>query len=253
MKTKRIIPCLDVKDGFVVKGINFNGIKAVADPVELGEEYYRQGADELVFLDISATNEKRQTIKDMVERVSEKIFIPFTVGGGIRTVDDMKEVLRAGADKVSLNSAAVKNPSLISEGAKYFGTQCIVIAIDAKKRDDGSGWNVYVNGGTKDTGLDAIEWAIKAQELGCGEILLTSIDCDGMTKGFDIELNNAITDVVDIPVIASGGCGSIEDFYDVFSNTDVEAALAASIFHYGRSSIGDVKSYLDEKNICVRL
>lgn len=253
MKTKRIIPCLDVKNGHVVKGINFNGIKEVADPVELGKKYYEEGADELVFLDISATIENRKTIKDMVKRVSENIFIPFTVGGGIRTLEDMKDILRAGADKVSLNSAAINNPSLISDGAKYFGTQCIVVAIDTKKRHDGSGWNVYINGGTKDTGIDAVYWAMKSESLGCGEILLTSIDCDGMTNGFDIELNNEIERKVNIPIIASGGCGVKEDFYDLFSKTNVEAGLAASIFHYNVSSIREVKSYLNEKKICIRI
>lgn len=253
MKTKRIIPCLDIKDGSVVKGINFNGIKAVADPVDLARVYYEQGADELVLLDISATNEHRGTIKSIVKLVSEQIFIPFTVGGGIRNIDDIKEILRSGADKVSLNSAAVSNPQLIKEASEYYGAQCIVIAIDAKRREDNSGWNVYVHGGMDDTGIDAVQWAKKAENLGCGEILLTSIDKDGMTNGFDIELNREISKSVSIPVIASGGCGDINDFYDVFKLTDVDAALAASIFHYGKYSVQDIKKDLESKNINVRI
>lgn len=252
MHTKRIIPCLDVDNGRVVKGVNFVDIKDVGDPVELGKFYNEQGADELVFLDITATHEKRGIMADVVRRISEEIFIPFTVGGGLRSIDDIKEILRAGADKISLNSSAVSNPRLIEEGAYYFGSQCIVLAIDGKMRADGSGWNVFVNGGRKDTGIDVLKWIEKAQKLGAGEILLTSMDADGTKTGFDLEFTKCVNNFVDIPVIASGGCGSLDDFYQVFEQTNVDAALAASLFHYGELTIGEVKNYLSGKNIPVR-
>lgn len=253
MHTKRIIPCLDVKEGRVVKGINFVGLKEVGDPVDLAREYYEQGADELVFLDITATHEQRDTMVHVVEKVAREIFIPFTVGGGIRTVEDIQKMLRAGADKVSLNSAAVKDPELIKKGAERFGNQCIVLAVDGRKRADGSGWNVVVNGGRVDTGLDLINWVKKGVELGAGEILLTSMDADGTKAGFDIELCKAVRDVVSVPVIASGGCGSLEHFYEVFEKEAADAALAASLFHYGELTVGQVKKYLDEKGISVRI
>lgn len=252
MHTKRIIPCLDVKDGKVVKGVNFVGLQEVGDPVELAYEYYQQGADELVFLDITATHEARDTISELCEQVAAKIFIPFTVGGGIRTIDDIKRILRSGADKVSLNSAAVRNPDLIKEGAKIFGSQCIVVAIDAKQRATKDGWNVVINGGRIDTGIDVLEWVKKIQELGAGEILLTSMDQDGRKQGFDIPLLSAVNQIADIPVIASGGCGSLEHFYDVFAKNAADAALAASLFHYGELSVGEVKDYLSYRNIPVR-
>lgn len=253
MHTKRIIPCLDVKDGHVVKGINFVGLKEVGDPVELAKSYYEQGADELVFLDITATHEQRDTMVQVVEKVASAIFIPFTVGGGIRSVEDIRKMLLAGADKVSLNSAAVKNPKLIQEGAAIFGNQCIVLAVDGKKRQDGSGWNVYVNGGRVDTGLDLLTWVKQAVELGAGEILLTSMDADGTKQGFDIALCKAVRDIVDVPVIASGGCGSLQHFVEVFDEDAADAALAASMFHYGEVSVPQVKRYLKEKGIAVRL
>lgn len=253
MHTKRIIPCLDVKDGKVVKGINFVGLKEVGDPVNLARSYYEQGADELVFLDITATNEERDTMVHVVEQVAKEIFIPFTVGGGIRSVGDIRKMLLAGADKVSLNSAAVKNKELIREGAAQFGNQCIVLAVDAKRRSDDSGWNVYVNGGRSDTGLDVLQWVKEGVSLGAGEILLTSMDADGTKQGFDIALCKAVRDIVDVPVIASGGCGSLADFYDVFEAEASDAALAASMFHYGEVSIQEVKEYLQEKGIAVRL
>ena len=253
MHTKRIIPCLDVKDGRVVKGINFVGLKEVGDPVELAKSYYEQGADELVFLDITATHEQRDTMVQVVEKVASAIFIPFTVGGGIRSVEDIRKMLLAGADKVSLNSAAVKNPKLIQEGAALFGNQCIVLAVDGKKRQDGSGWNVYVNGGRVDTGLDLLTWVKQAVELGAGEILLTSMDADGTKQGFDIALCKAVRDIVDVPVIASGGCGSLQHFVEVFDEDAADAALAASMFHYGEVSVPQVKRYLKEKGIAVRL
>ncbi|MBU5315521.1 imidazole glycerol phosphate synthase subunit HisF [Clostridium bornimense] len=252
MLTKRIIPCLDVKEGKVVKGINFVGIKDVGDPVEIAKVYNAEGADELVFLDITASFEERKTMIDVVERTSREVFIPLTVGGGVNSIEDIKNLLRAGADKVSINSAAVRNPSLISEGAESFGSQCIVVAIDGKRRADG-GFNVYVKGGREDTGIDAIEWAKKVEELGAGEILLTSMDKDGTRDGFDIEFLNEVLKVVNIPVIASGGCGDIDSFYEVFKETDCDAALAASIFHYKEATIGEVKEYLHERNIEVRL
>lgn len=253
MHTKRIIPCLDVKDGRVVKGINFVGLEEVGDPVELAKSYYEQGADELVFLDITATHEQRDTMVQVVEKVASAIFIPFTVGGGIRSVEDIRKMLLAGADKVSLNSAAVKNPKLIQEGAAIFGNQCIVLAVDGKKRQDGSGWDVYVNGGRVDTGLDLLTWVKQAVELGAGEILLTSMDADGTKQGFDIALCKAVRDIVDVPVIASGGCGSLQHFVEVFDEDAADAALAASMFHYGEVSVPQVKRYLKEKGIAVRL
>ena len=253
MHTKRIIPCLDVKDGRVVKGINFVGLKEVGDPVELAKSYYEQGADELVFLDITATHEQRDTMVQVVEKVASAIFIPFTVGGGIRSVEDIRKMLLADADKVSLNSAAVKNPKLIQEGAAIFGNQCIVLAVDGKKRQDGSGWNVYVNGGRVDTGLDLLTWVKQAVELGAGEILLTSMDADGTKQGFDIALCKAVRDIVDVPVIASGGCGSLQHFAEVFDEDAADAALAASMFHYGEVSVPQVKRYLKERGIAVRL
>mgnify|MGYP002769406118 FL=1 len=251
MLTKRIIPCLDVKDGQVVKGIHFVGLKEVGDPVALAKKYYSDGADELVFLDISATVEKRKTMVDVVRRVAKEIFIPFTVGGGISTIEDVRAMLMAGADKVSLNSAAIRNPSLIEEASKRFGNQCIVLAVDAKKRADNTGWNVYVEGGRKDTGIDCMEWILKGVSLGAGEILLTSMDADGTKEGFDLELYKAVSKIVNVPVIASGGCGKLEDFKLVLEVSD--AALAASIFHYEESSVQNVKKYLKEEGVAVRL
>lgn len=251
MLTKRIIPCLDVKDGQVVKGIHFVGLKEVGDPVVLAKKYYSDGADELVFLDISATVEKRKTMVDVVRRVAKEIFIPFTVGGGISTIEDVRAMLMAGADKVSLNSAAIRNPSLIEEASKRFGNQCIVLAVDAKKRADNTGWNVYVEGGRKDTGIDCMEWILKGVSLGAGEILLTSMDADGTKEGFDLELYKAVSKIVNVPVIASGGCGKLEDFKSALEVSD--AALAASIFHYEESSVQNVKKYLKEEGVAVRL
>ena len=253
MHRKRIVPCLDVRAGKVVKGINFVGIKEVGDPVELAKMYYEQGADELVFLDITATHEGRGIMKNVVERVAENIFIPFTVGGGLKTMDDIKTILRAGADKISLNSAAVRNKRLIEEGAYTFGNQCIVLAVDARRRADNSGWNVVIEGGRKDTGIDALKWIAEGTQIGAGEILLTSMDADGTKKGFDIELTKAVSNLTNVPVIASGGCGSLEHFYDVFNEADADAALAASLFHYGELTVGQVKEYLDEKKIAVRI
>ena len=246
MHTKRIIPCLDVRDGKVVKGINFVGIKEIGDPVLLGEYYYNQGADELVFLDITASHENRGIMEKVVERVAEKIFIPFTVGGGLRNIEDIKRILRAGADKVSLNSAAVRNKGLIKEGAYYFGNQCIVLAVDAKRRQDNKGWNVFVNGGRIDTGINVLKWIEEATKLGAGEILLTSMEADGTKNGFDIELIKRANEVTNVPIIASGGCGKIEDFLEVFKDGMADAALAASLFHYGEISIQEVKKYLKE-------
>lgn len=253
MITKRIIPCLDVNNGRVVKGVNFVNLIDAGDPVEIAAAYDRAGADEVVFLDITASSDNRATTVDMVRRVAEKVFIPFTVGGGIRTVDDFKAILREGADKVSVNSAAIMNPSLISEAADKFGSQCVVVAIDAKRRPDGSGWNIYKNGGRVDMGIDAVEWAMKANKLGAGEILLTSMDCDGTKSGYDIELTRTISDNVSIPVIASGGAGSLEHFYDAFNEGKADAALAASLFHFKELEIREVKQYLREKGISVRL
>jgi len=253
MHTKRIIPCLDVKEGRVVKGINFEGLVDVGDPVALAEHYNKQGADELVFLDITATHEKRGIMEKVVQSVAEKIFIPFTVGGGLQTLEDIKSILRAGADKISLNSAAVRNKNLIKEGAFYFGNQCIVLAADAKKRSDNTGWNVVINGGRIDTGIDLLKWVEEATELGAGEILLTSMDADGTKKGFDLELTKAVSDITSVPVIASGGCGCLKDFYDVFENNVADAALAASLFHYGELTVDEVKKYLNDRNISVRV
>lgn len=253
MITRRIIPCLDVRDGKVVKGINFVGLKEVGDPVSLAEEYYAQGADELVFLDITATHEHRDTMVHIVEKTAERIFMPFTVGGGIRTVDDIRRILRAGADKVSLNSAAVRNPDLISQGAAMFGDQCIVLAVDGRMRSDQSGWNVVINGGRIDTGLDAIEWIREGVRRGAGEILLTSMDADGTKQGYDLQFLRAVRQAVSVPVIASGGCGSLEHFHEVFAEDAADAALAASLFHYGELTVGEVKQYLKEKGVPVRL
>lgn len=253
MHTKRIIPCLDVKDGKVVKGINFVGLKEVGDPVDLAKSYYEQGADELVFLDITATHEQRDTMVHVVERVASEIFIPFTVGGGIRSIEDIRKMLLAGADKVSLNSAAVNDPQLIKEGAQMFGNQCIVLAVDGRMREDQSGWNVVINGGRIDTGMDLLEWVKQGVALGAGEILLTSMDADGTKQGFDIALCKAVRDIVDVPVIASGGCGSLAHFAQVFEEEASDAALAASMFHYGEVTIPQVKEYLKEKGIAVRI
>ena len=252
MYTKRIIPCLDINAGRVVKGVNFVNLIDAGDPVEQAILYDKEGADELVFLDITASSDKRDTVVDMVERVAEQLFIPFTVGGGIRTVDDFKKILRAGADKVAVNSAAIMNPELISEAALKFGSQCVVVAIDAKRRVDGSGWNIYKNGGRVDMGIDAIEWAVKACKLGAGEILLTSMDKDGTKNGFDNELTRLVSDSVNIPVIASGGAGSKQDFYDTFVDGHADAALAASLFHFKELAIADLKDYLNDKGISVR-
>ncbi len=251
MLAKRIIPCLDVRDGKVVKGINFVGIKEVGDPVECAAEYDRQGADEIVFLDITASNEGRGTMLDVVRRTAQKVFVPLTVGGGIRTIDDFRDTLRAGADKVSVNSAAVKNPQLIKEAADIFGCQCVVVAIDAKKCEDGH-YTVVINGGRIDMGIDAVEWAKKAEELGAGEILLTSMDTDGVKGGFDLDMLNAVCSVVKIPVIASGGCGKLEHFTEVFEKTNASAALAASLFHYKELTVGEVKEELARHDIPVR-
>ena len=252
MHTKRIIPCLDVKEGRVVKGVNFVGLKDVGNPVDLAEYYYKAGADELVFLDITATHEGRGIMRRVVEKVAEKIFIPFTVGGGLKNLEDIKEILRAGADKVSLNSAAVRDKQLIKKGAYYFGNQCIVLAVDAKKREDNTGWNVVINGGRIDTGIDALRWIEEGIRLGAGEILLTSMDADGTKKGFDIELTKSVSNITNVPVIASGGCGELEHFYEVFKDEVADAALAASLFHYGELSVEEVKKYLKDRNIRVR-
>ena len=252
MHTKRIIPCLDVHGGRVVKGVNFVNLRDAGDPVEIAGAYDRAGADELVFLDITASSDARKTVVDMVRRVAEKVFIPFTVGGGIRTVEDFRAILREGADKVSVNSSAIMRPELISEAADKFGSQCVVVAIDAKRRSDKSGWNVYKNGGRIDTGLDVLEWAQKAQKLGAGEILLTSMDCDGTKAGYDIELTRAVSDLVSIPVIASGGAGTLEHFREALTEGGADAALAASLFHYKELEIAQVKEYLKEKGVPVR-
>ena len=252
MFTKRIIPCLDVNDGRVVKGVNFVNLIDAGDPVAIAEAYDKAGADELVFLDITASSDARNTVVDMVRKVAEKVFIPFTVGGGIRTVDDFKVILREGADKVSVNSAAIVRPELISEAADKFGSQCVVVAIDAKRRKDG-GWNIFKNGGRVDMGLDAVEWAMKAEKLGAGEILLTSMDCDGTKAGYDLELTRMISENVSIPVIPSGGAGTKEHFYDAFNEGKADAALAASLFHFKELEIMDLKQYLREKGISVRI
>ena len=252
MFTKRIIPCLDVNNGRVVKGVNFVNLRDAGDPVEIAAAYDKAGADELVFLDITATSDGRNTVVDMVRRVAEKVFIPFTVGGGIRTVEDYKVLLREGADKISINSSAINRPELISEAADKFGSQCVVVAIDARKREDGSGWNVYKNGGRIDVGIDAVEWAKKADELGAGEILLTSMDCDGTKAGYDIELTRQIAQNVSIPVIASGGAGTKEHFYEALTEGMADAALAASLFHYKELEIKEVKDYLAGRGVSVR-
>ena len=252
MLTKRIIPCLDVKDGRVVKGINFVNLRDAGDPVEVAKAYDAAGADEVVCLDITASSDQRNTVVDMVRKVAQQVFIPFTVGGGIRTVDDFKALLREGADKISVNSAAIDNPQLIREAAEQFGSQCVVVAIDARRREDGTGWNVYKHGGRLDTGLDAVEWAIKANELGAGEILLTSMDCDGTKAGYDIELTRTIAEHVSIPVIASGGAGTKEHFYEALTEGKADAALAASLFHYKELEIMDLKNDLAERGVSVR-
>ena len=257
MLAKRIIPCLDVKDGRVVKGVNFVSLRDAGDPVECAKEYNLSGADELVFLDITATLEARDTVIDMVNKVADEIFIPFTVGGGIRTVDDIRAILNAGADKVSLNSAAVKNPDFIKEASDRFGAQCIVVAIDVKSREGReeefpSGYEVVIAGGTKPTGLDALEWAKRAVDLGCGEILLTSMDRDGTKSGFDNKITSLIADAVSVPVIASGGAGKMEDFYDGIVEGKADAVLAASLFHFGEIKISDLKDYLEKRDIPVR-
>lgn len=252
MHTKRIIPCLDVKDGKVVKGINFKGLINVGDPVELGKYYYEAGADELVFLDVTATHEGRGIMEKVVEKVAENIFIPFTVGGGICSIEDIKRILRAGADKVSLNSAAVNDKQLIKSGSYYFGNQCIVLAVDAKRNREIGRWEVMVNGGRINTGIDALRWIEEAVKLGAGEILLTSMDADGTKSGFDIELTRAVNNIVNVPVIASGGAGKKEDFYEVFKYAKADAALAASLFHYNQLEILELKDYLRSKKIDVR-
>ncbi|MBR4667806.1 MAG: imidazole glycerol phosphate synthase subunit HisF [Butyrivibrio sp.] len=253
MLTKRIIPCLDVNNGRVVKGINFVNLRDAGDPVSVGEAYSKAGADELVFLDITASNERRATVADMVREVAKKVFIPFTVGGGIRTVDDVRAILREGADKVSVNSAAIDRPELIAEAADKFGSQCVVLAIDAKRRADGSGWNIYKHGGRIDVGLDAIEWVKKAVDLGAGEILVTSMDCDGTKAGYDLELTRSVAEAVSVPVIASGGAGTMEHFYDALTEGKADAVLAASLFHYKEMEICDLKRYLRDKGVSVRL
>lgn len=252
MYAKRIIPCLDVHNGRVVKGVNFLNLRDAGDPVEIAKIYNQAGADELVFLDITATHEARATVLDMARRVAETVFIPFTIGGGIKTVEDFRLLLKEGADKISINSSAIRTPELISNAADKFGRQCVVVAIDAKRRQDGSGWNVYVNGGRIDTGLDAVEWAMKADQLGAGEILLTSMDCDGTKAGYDLELTRMISENVSIPVIASGGAGKMEHFKDALTEGKADAALAASLFHFREIEIRDLKDYLAGENVSVR-
>lgn len=253
MHTKRIIPCLDVNAGRVVKGVNFVNLRDAGDPVEIAAAYDAAGADELVFLDITASSDARNTVVDMVRAVAEKVFIPFTVGGGIRTVDDFRTLLREGADKISINSSAINTPELISDAADKFGSQCVVVAIDARRRADGSGWNIYKNGGRIDVGIDAIEWAMHVTELGAGEILLTSMDADGTKAGYDLELTRLISENVKVPVIASGGAGTLEHFYDALTEGKADAALAASLFHYKELEIVQVKEYLNKRGISVRL
>ena len=253
MHTKRIIPCLDVNKGRVVKGIQFVNLIDAGDPVEAAKAYDKAGADELVFLDITASSDGRDTVVDMVRRVAEQVFIPFTVGGGIRSTDDFRKLLREGADKVAVNSAAIMNPALISEAADKFGSQCVVLAVDAKRRADGSGWNIYKNGGRVDMGIDAIEWVAQAEKLGAGEILLTSMDCDGTKAGYDIELTKAVSECVKIPVIASGGAGTCGHFYDALTEGGADAALAASLFHFKELEIKEVKEYLGGKGVPVRI
>jgi cyclase len=253
MHTKRIIPCLDVHGGRVVKGVNFVNLRDAGDPVEIGKAYDEAGADELVFLDITATSDARETVVSMVREVANQVFIPFTVGGGIRSIDDIRALLREGADKVSLNSSAILEPELVARGAEKFGSQCIVVAIDAKRRKDGNGWSVYRSGGRIDVGIDAIEWAIKAESLGAGEILLTSMDCDGTKAGYDLELTSAIAQAVKIPVIASGGAGTLAHFEEAFTIGKADAALAASLFHYKELEIKEVKNFLKSAGIAVRI
>lgn len=250
MLTKRIIPCLDVKDGRVVKGVNFVQLRDAGDPVQIAEAYEKNKADEIVFLDITASFEERPIFLDIVRRTAEKVFMPLTVGGGINTLEDIRDLLKAGADKVSINTAAVKNPQFIKQAAERFGSQCIVVAIDARKK--GISWEVFTHGGRTPTGNDAVEWAVETERLGAGEILLTSMDCDGTKNGFDIPLTKTIAQNVHIPVIASGGAGKLEDFYNVLNETQADAALAASVFHYGEMKIADVKNYLTKKSIKVR-
>ncbi len=253
MHTKRVIPCLDIKDGRVVKGINFMNLRDAGDPADVAGAYDRAGADEVVFLDITASSDSRSTQLEWVRQVASRLFIPFTVGGGIRTVEDFRAILREGADKISVNSAAILNPELISDAADKFGSQCVVVAIDAKRRPDGSGWNIYKNGGRVDVGMDAVEWAAEAEKRGAGEILLTSMDRDGTRNGYDLELTRAVTDAVDIPVIASGGAGKPEHFRQALADAGAEAVLAASLFHYKELEIRQVKEYLREQGISVRL
>ncbi|MDE5748757.1 MAG: imidazole glycerol phosphate synthase subunit HisF [Acetatifactor sp.] len=253
MHTKRIIPCLDVKDGRVVKCVNFLNPRDAGDPAQAAAAYDREGADELVFLDINASADSRATQLEWVRQVASKVFIPFTVGGGIRTVEDFRAILREGADKIAVNSAAIMNPQLISDAADKFGSQCVVVAIDAKRRADGSGWNIYKNGGRVDMGIDALEWVKKAEQLGAGEILLTSMDGDGTKAGYDLELTKAVTDAVKIPVIASGGAGKLEHFYEALADAGAEAVLAASLFHYKELEIREVKEYLHSRGVSVRL
>ena len=253
MHTKRVSPCLDIKDGRVVKGINFMNLRDAGDPADVAGAYDRAGADEVVFLDITASSDSRSTQLEWVRQVASRLFIPFTVGGGIRTVEDFRAILREGADKISVNSAAILNPELISDAADKFGSQCVVVAIDAKRRPDGSGWNIYKNGGRVDVGMDAVEWAAEAEKRGAGEILLTSMDRDGTRNGYDLELTRAVTDAVDIPVIASGGAGKPEHFRQALADAGAEAVLAASLFHYKELEIRQVKEYLREQGISVRL
>ena len=252
MFTKRIIPCLDVNNGRVVKGVNFVNLRDAGDPVEIAAAYDKAGADEVVFLDITASSDQRGTVVEMVRRVAENVFIPFTVGGGIRTVEDFKILLREGADKISVNSAAISRPELIAEAADKFGSQCVVVAIDARRREDGTGWNIYKNGGRVDVGIDAVEWAVRAERLGAGEILLTSMDCDGTKAGYDIALTKEVAEHVSIPVIASGGAGCSEHFYEALTRGKADAALAASLFHYKELEISDLKDYLADKGVPVR-
>lgn len=252
MLSKRIIPCLDVKDGRVVKGVNFVGLRELGDPVERAREYYEQGADEIVFLDITATHERRGTIVDVVRETARRVFVPLTVGGGIREINDFRDILRAGADKISVNSAAVRNPELIREAADKFGNQCVVVAIDGRRQPDG-GWHVVVNGGRIDTGLDAVDWAKRACALGAGEILLTSMDADGTKNGFDLPFLNAVCEAAPIPVIASGGCGELGHFSELFEQTKADAALAASLFHEGTLTVREVKEHLRSHGVSVRL
>lgn len=253
MYAKRIIPCLDVHNGRVVKGVNFVNLRDAGDPVEVAKIYNQAGADELVFLDITATHEARSTVLDMARRVAETVFIPFTIGGGIKTVEDFRLLLKEGADKISVNSSAIRNPRLISDAADKFGSQCVVVAIDAKRRSDGSGWNIFVNGGRIDTGIDALEWAVQVDKLGAGEILLTSMDCDGTKSGYDIELTRTVSENVSIPVIASGGAGTMEHFKNALTLGKADATLAASLFHFREIEICDLKDYLHKENVPVRL